>query len=60
MKTCFRCGQTKSLYEFYRHPKMADGVLNKCIECTKRDNAENNRKAAARRREATLRHPRGA
>lgn len=43
MKICFKCGKQKSLTMFYRHPKMGDGRLGKCKECTKKDVSENYR-----------------
>jgi hypothetical protein len=39
-KVCFRCGKWKVLGQFYRHMRMADGHLNKCIDCTKVDVAK--------------------
>lgn len=35
MKVCRDCNQEKPITEFYKHAKMLDGHLNKCIECVK-------------------------
>ena len=35
MKKCIRCGNDKELDDFYAHPQMLDGHLNKCKECCK-------------------------
>lgn len=48
MKSCFKCHISKPIDQFYKHPKMKDGHLNKCKECTRRDthqNYEENREA---------------
>lgn len=39
-KTCFRCGTERRLSDFYTHPRMADGHLNKCKDCTRQDSAK--------------------
>lgn len=49
-KKCFKCGRLKDTSMFYRHPEMADGLLGKCKECTKRDAAERYSDPEARER----------
>jgi len=35
MKVCRECQMEKPLSDFYKHPRMADGHLNKCATCVK-------------------------
>jgi hypothetical protein len=50
-KRCFKCSTMLPIDFFYKHPQMADGRLNKCKQCTKRDTKENRAKNADHYRE---------
>jgi hypothetical protein len=39
-KKCFKCKRLLPLSEFYKHPAMGDGHLNKCKDCSRQDAKE--------------------
>ena len=54
MKACFKCDRWLPLSGFYKHPRMGDGHLGKCKECTRKDVRENH----AKRRDHYLQYDR--
>ena len=50
-KTCFKCNAVKLLEDFYKHPNMPDGHVNKCKECNKKDVTDNRKKNIERIRQ---------
>lgn len=47
-KPCIACGIDKVLSDFYKHPNMADGHLNRCKECQKQNTKNNYQKRGGR------------
>lgn len=60
-KVCISCKLTVPIFDFYKHPQMADGHLNKCKTCCKKhanEHRANNLEAARAydRKRASLPH----
>lgn len=53
-KQCLKCGEIKSLSEFYAHRQMGDGHLGKCKDCTRKDTEERRAQLEATDREWVL------
>lgn len=43
-KVCFKCKKEKGISNFYKHPQMKDGRVNKCKDCNKVDVINNRKK----------------
>lgn len=50
-KRCFKCERLLPIEQFYARPRMADGHLNKCRECTRSDTRQNRRRNITHYRE---------
>lgn len=50
-KICFKCDRLLDLSRFYKHPRMADGHLNKCVDCSKTDVAKDRKNDKAKHSE---------
>jgi hypothetical protein len=59
MKKCFKCNEEKELSEFYKHAAMADGHLNKCKVCTKKDAHQLRHNSSSREKILTYDRERG-
>jgi len=57
-KCCISCSLIKPVADFYRHPMMGDGHLNKCKACCRRDALEHRNKNLERIREYDRNRPR--
>lgn len=40
-KVCISCSSSQPIGNYYTHPQMADGHLNKCKQCCKEDTLTN-------------------
>jgi len=56
-KRCISCTEVKPVADFYAHPQMGDGHLNKCKACCRRDARDNRNKNLERIREYDRNRP---